>query len=333
MPRNVKLDVYTLQIHQRGKPDEIFGFDEFFEEVKADGSRATRSFKNFFMSYLASFGNSFGSVGQSSRALHIASGATKIKMEQRVIYGTVEGGPTGYAFDLKNRGNVAARTPVTPDDVSSHKFYYLLWLPEDMSMGFLLLHGYSDTSISDLFRSHLAQFVRNTVPDKILVSKRYIDPDEVEAFRSHATIDRVILRRTKLSADNAEHLTKINTIESGQLSIDLEVYGIQSVSVLRDRILALVQGQQGEIFELDDLAGYGLDGDHDTIVEYELGGKKYKAYKSKGWDFFPTKYLTDVAIDANGHVAEAQMLSYLLRHLELIKRKIGYTAVTRGANV
>jgi len=333
MPRNVKLDCFTVQIHQRGKPDEVFAFDEFFEEIKADGSRATRNFKNFFIKYLASFGNSFGSVGQSSRALHIASGATKIKMEQRVIYGTVEGGPTGYAFDLKNRTNAAARTAVTPDDVSAHKFYYLLWLPDDMTTGFLLLHGYSDTSISDLFRNHLAQFVRHAVPDKILVTKRFIDPDEVEDFRRNASIDRVILRRTKLSADNAEHLTKINTIESGKIGFDLEIYGLESISIIRDRILAVVQGQQGEIFELDDLVEYGLDGTHDTIVEYELGGKTYKAYKSKGWDFFPTKYLTDVAIDANGHVNETQMLSYLLRHLEFIKGKIGYTAIRRGPNV
>lgn len=325
MPRNVKLDCFTLQIHHKGRPDDTINFDEFFEEVAPDGSRSTRNFTQFFTRYLNSFGNAFGSVGQSARALHIASGDTHIKMGQRVIYGTVEGGPTGYAFDLKDRTNASARTPVSTNQVSAHKFYYLLWLPDNMPLGFLLLHGYSDASIADLFRSHLAQFVRNAVPDKVLVTKRRVDPDDVEEFRRDAIIDRVTLRRKKLSTDNIERLTGIQVEDSGKITLDFEVIGVSSIPIIMDRIFSVIQGQTNDIFELDDLGQYGLDGEHDTIVEYERGGKKYKAYKSKGWDFLPTKYLADVTLDDNGHVNKADMFRYMLSYLESIKAQIGYT--------
>jgi hypothetical protein len=172
--------------------------------------------------------------------------------------------------------------------------------------------------------------VRDTTPDYVLVTQRYYDRDQLEAFREHGDIDRVILRRKKLSSDAAENLTNIREIDSGKLNLDFEITGLSGIRSMRERILAVIQGEQAEIFTVDDLAQYGLDGQHDTIVEYKLGTRSYKAYKSKGWDFFPTLYLTEIPLDANGLVNERQMLTHMLNYLELIKSQIGYTAIRNG---
>jgi hypothetical protein len=85
---------------------------------------------------------------------------SKIKLykDNWVITGVLDGGKHGNKRTLGVINNKQDKTPIEEDNIVCDKFYFLLSTPIDNSEGILMVQGYTDRKISDVFREHMRDF-------------------------------------------------------------------------------------------------------------------------------------------------------------------------------
>ncbi len=79
-----------------------------------------------------------------------------------VIHGVLDGGMYGRTRNLSKVTSTVDRTPILTDHIVTDQFYFLLYTPIDYNIGILMIQGYSDIKISDIFRKHLQNYFKTS---------------------------------------------------------------------------------------------------------------------------------------------------------------------------
>lgn len=334
MARTLKLDIITLSVSRRGKPDEFLHFDDFFVYQQKDGSVITRPFADFFKHYIQSFNGAFSATTAVSKAISLDSDSVRWNARHRLIEGTVEGGNAGAHANVKARNNAKAVIfPIDTDHVVAEPFSFLLWMPADYATGILLVQGYTTASIADAFKQHLQTFVRRECPGILLNTGTYVDRANAERFKNGAVVNQVTFRRTRLSPDLADHITGLHT-EKPVINVDVKISGLDKVDGIGDKLNQWMNGQVPSLFEIEDLQPYGIDGEHETIVGYKTEeGRQASAKSTQEFTLNPTRLITpdEVSLTATGRPNSDEIRAFMQRELARIQEEIGYTNANRAS--
>ncbi len=103
-----------------------------------------------------------------------------------VIHGVLDGGLYGRTRNLSKVTSTVDRTPILVDHIVTDQFYFLLYTPMDYNTGILMIQGYSDIKISDIFRKHLQDYFKTS---EIKCDFEYYLPDVFrEKYLNGATL-------------------------------------------------------------------------------------------------------------------------------------------------
>ncbi|WP_375418293.1 hypothetical protein [uncultured Hymenobacter sp.] len=333
MARSLKLDIITLSVSRRGKKDEYLYFDDFFRYTQKNGSVITRPFADFFKHYIASFNGAFSATANVSKAIHLDSSAVRFNARRRFISGTVDGGNLGGSLDVKDKANAAnVIFRIGTDHVTAEPFHFLLWMPADFEKGILLVQGYTNATIADAFKQHLAAFVRQECPDVLLHTGSYVDRENAERFRAGSVVDQVTFRRTHIEPDVADHITGIRTTKK-VINVDVKISGLNKLEGFADKFNRWVSGEVSNLFEIEDLRGFGIDGEHETIVGYKTEeGQRASAKSKQEFELNPLIRIEpeDVSSGADGRPNPDEIRAFMQRELARIQEEIGYTNANRA---
>jgi hypothetical protein len=333
MARTLKLDIITLSVSRRGKPDELLYFDDFFRYQQQDGTYLKRGFKDFLDKYIGSFNGEFSTTNNVSKAISLEGGAGRWNSAQRLISGIVEGGNAGANMDVKARSNSRDTIfRIGNEHVTAEPFHFLLWMPADYDTGVLLVQGYNNSSVADAFKQHLAAFVRQECPDVVLNTGTYVDRENAERFRNGAVVNQVTFRRTHIEPDVADHITGIRTTKR-VVNVDIKISGLNNLDGFADKVNRWLAGEVPSLFEIADLREYGIDGEHETILGYKTEeGRRASAKSKQEFELNPRIVIEpgDVGLNANGRPNEDQIRAFMRRELSRIQAEIGYTNANRA---
>ena len=293
MARRIKINTFTFRIKRRNV-DEFVGFDDFFVINTGRGQILRKPFEDFFKDYASSFDGKFVTKTTSNKAINLSSTAGRLSFASRArtVNGIYKGGSTGYKSTIQPQENAESEAfVVTTGHVNSHLYHFILWFPEDFDTGILIIQGYADSSIADIVKNHLSDFVRQQAPDFMLRFGRYVDQETVRRFAENAVVDKVILRRRKLDSNKAMHVTKLQQVDNGVINIDIIISGLKKLNGFTERVRQYMNGEEAELFEIEELTEYGIDGEHETVVQFDNEGQKASGNSANEFDLSPDLYI------------------------------------------
>lgn len=331
MAHEVKIDVFTVQVKRKAKT-EFVGFDKFYSPVDPDTGEETdiTNFENLFKDYIKSFDSKFWVQESSGKAISLTSNKVKFGTRTRTIKGLLEGGVTGIGSKIKKRNDVTDENAfqVTTEDVEAIPYYFLAWLPKDSNVGLLLVQGYGNKTISETFKAHFRKFFIDNVSGFTLIINELIPKELEKKIRNKGVVNTVILRRHHLPSDKAEKIMGLSYVAE-DLTIEVKISGLKNIGGLKDKIKKFINSESPALFDTSSLEEFGIDGNHDTIIQFEHNGKIAKGKASENFKLAPSYYLNDEDInrDMNMHPTYDSIEKYCISFLETLKTEIKYKPV------
>lgn len=77
-----------------------------------------------------------------------------------IISGLLEGGKFGIKRNLGNIDDVSENSNINEKNVVGDRYYFLLYTPIDYHTGILIIQGYTEAKLSDVFRDHIKEYFK-----------------------------------------------------------------------------------------------------------------------------------------------------------------------------
>jgi hypothetical protein len=327
MAHEVKLDVYTLHVKRHGK-QEYVNFDSFYFDASSSKPKAAHlEFKRFFTDYVKSYQKKFWVQQTSGKAISLSSKNLKFASDQRIIFGTIEGGTTGIGSKIKKVEDISDETAfqVTKEMIESIPYYFMIWVPNDSNIGLLIVQGIGNKSISDVFRAHLKGFFNNNTSSISLIINEHIPKEAEKKMKEKGLVNSVMLRRYHLPSNKAEKILGLQYVPE-EVNVEVKITGLKNVTGFSKKIRDFLTGKITQLIDIEPLSDYGIDGKHDVVVTYEHDGKTANGKLSNDFKLSPTYYLEekDVVRNILNHPTFDCINDYCTSFLEVLKKEIKY---------
>lgn len=329
MAHEVKIDVYTIQVKKRNKK-QFVAFDKFYSPIDPDTGEAENKIEKFeqlFTDYIKSFDSKFWVQEQSGKAISLVSEKVKYSSRKRIIKGILEGGITGIGSKIKKKDDVTDENAfqVTTDDVEAIPYYFLFWLPNDSNVGLLLVQGFGSKTISETFKAHFRKFFSDSVGDHTLIVNELIPKELEKQMRNDGVVNTVILRRHHLPSDKAEKILGLEYV-SQEVSVEVKITGLKKLQGIKEKIKEYINHESPALFDISSLEDFGIDGKHETIIQFEHNGKVAQGKASENFKLAPSYYVADddISRDINMHPTYESIENYCISFLETLKKEINY---------
>ena len=305
MSHEVKLDCYTVKVRSRKSRNgraEYFGLTDLTFVEGED--RQQLDFKEMFDRFVTSFNGTFAGISGNETVIYPPPGEVAFASERRLIYGFMKAGKSGVGRQILDRNNPEDEVfRVTPEHVDSIEYFFLLWVPTDSNLGFMIVQGLSTDSISDTFVRLVKKYFTDKVEDRFIEIDKFVPKETVQQMKESGEINKITLRKQHLPPDRANDILGVNFIDSPVI-IEVKVSGLKGYS---SNIKAVIEGRLGDavrdmivgepqFFTTPVLEQVGMDGTHDVLVEYEFNGKKATARKSHSFQLQPYYYVNEESI-------------------------------------
>ena len=161
MAHTLKLTIWKLLL----KPnygDPKTPNSELFSRMM-EHSQKQEPLEAFLDLYLKYFSGEFKKNQRGNQSFTPKKGGIRIKKDKNLIYGFLEGGPTGIESKVKPNSDAENEgKDVSVDEVISLDNYFHLWIPPDVNYCYIMLHNYSDINrgIASAFHLHFEKFLR-----------------------------------------------------------------------------------------------------------------------------------------------------------------------------
>lgn len=328
MAHDVKLDVLTFQIKKHGK-DVFLDFDKI-PDTTSDEDGAVISFVDFFTRYVQSFDGRFHKQVKTGKAIALTAGNTRVASTQRIVSGLLQGGTTGIGREIKNPDNVDESVfQVGVDHIESIPYYFMLWFPVDSNLGIAIVQSIGNKSMTNVFKQHFKTFVRSSLDKKAsLVINNHVPQEVIKKMRKKGLVNTVLLRRLHLPSDKAEKILGLK-YTSQDITVEIKISGLKNVNGYKDKVVEYLKGDVPALFDSDSLDDLGIDGNHETIVQFEHNGQVAKGSSNNGFELSPTYIVDEGDIKRNSefHPTYTSMHKYCISFLEVLKKEVKYKPV------
>lgn len=334
MANEVKLNSYLLQLRSpkpKGRSAlnhevEYMHFNNVEYEILSDGGRQeTGDFVNLFSHYVNEFAGKFHVEINSGRAVYIPSDKMGILTQRRIFHGILEGGRSGITRSIKDRykADDEAEFIISDYHVDSNEYFFMLWVPENMNVGILLIQGFSTSSYSDTLVRHLSRYFSRNY-NLIAEFSRIVPREIIDKMKQEGNIDKIVLERHHLNPDRANSIIGVDFIQS-PVTIKIIVEGLKSYTRQLKEAILNPDAANSRFITTRVLTDMGMDGDHDLSIEYERDGKKATAKASTGFQLKPYHYVEEkyLKIDPETKLPTLESIKeYCLTFIEDLKSEI-----------
>lgn len=328
MAHQIKTDIFTLYLNKKRSKEEA-PFNNFIQFDSISNKPTQTNFLDFFKYYIESFNGNFAIQTNTGNALGLDSSKVHFNQSENIIYGTIQGGKSGVgSYTYKNKKLNSTPFVISPEDISSKPFFFLLWIPDDSNVGIAIIQGFSSDSVTNLFCSHLKYFFSKNTKQLNFLVKKFVPSKIIEYYRKNAIIKEISISKRKLSGDKASKLAGVKYNPSNELDLKLVIKGIDKTVGLREKAFDSFLSRSTKIIEIDYLNGVEqMWGSHPEIaINFELDNQSYTAKSIHDFDISPSIYLKDgeVETDLMKHPTYKSIRDYCFKLLTDLKKEIGY---------
>lgn len=195
MAHEPKLEIYTLKLTNKDDGRTTHFRNSFRENVKSivslpkpiEDFHIYRAYHKDFIDSV-NVGKGYKKDSKKEKAYKIAKDEN-IKGEPRslinsplddnfIISGLLEGGKFGIKRNLGDIDDAGVNSDISKNNVVGDRYFFLLYTPLNFHTGILLIQGYSEAKLSDVFREHVINYFK--VPKKIDCETKIFIPQSLK---------------------------------------------------------------------------------------------------------------------------------------------------------
>lgn len=256
MANEIKLEVYTLKIREKGNKKGHLPLENF------EGSK---DFLNFFQEYIDSFDKELELNEKKKKSLKLASDTLVFNTNKRTISGIIESGDYGYTSTGVNINTGQKSYERNVDDTEIKPFYFLLYMPKNKGKGFIILQRLGVFGIHGIFKKHLNNFFKKHYPDLKLDIDQFLSKELAKKFVTKGDINEVTLIKNKIPADIASKID-LEGYEEQIKTLEFKVKANQKLPI-NDKAAKFMNDPNASFFEIEALENIGFDGEHKIKVK------------------------------------------------------------------
>lgn len=231
MSHDPKLEIYKLTLVNKADGRLVRFRESFRENVKSIASlpkpiEDTSIYREFYKHFLDSIDNGKGykKNDKKEKAYKIAkdeiekgkpkSIVNSITDDNFIISGLLEGGKYGIKRNLGDIDNIDVNSDIKQNHVVGDRFFFLLFAPINQKVGILLIQGYTEIKLSDVFRDHIVEYFK--VDKKIGCETELFIPESLK----QKYLSNAIFKSAKFSSG---FVLKNNFEDADDKNYDIEV--------------------------------------------------------------------------------------------------------------
>jgi len=325
MGHTLNLSIYTISVKKTGsKKDEFTNFGDFLKDVvsvDADlqgNERKLQRFSNFSTEIENWFNNGFIIDNKNTKA--IANHRIEFDINEDLIEGMLLGGPTGIeqeVYDVTNSSRL--EETIEPNQVTSLRYYFCIWIPQNAPVGLLFIQAYTVASINSLFKDVLRGFFQSKNYSFRRINKHV--PDNLrEEFLNSARVQKIVVEKNKLN-QSARELISPYLIDKEEIGLRLEVRNIKGF-----KFSDLLTGHRRRKIWNFDIEELGIKDDEYEVKVFYEDEKGYKSHASSSnlEDILPNIILPDNLKEIGQEYPKFEFISnYVKTLLPDLKREQG----------
>lgn len=237
--------------------------------------------------------------------------------QQFIIEGTIEGGPYGKNKNVSDLSDKSQKSPVGMTNVILDKFYFFLYIPMDSSIGILMLHSYTDDSITTSFKNFLSKTFQFPKRYYKAIIQSYC-PDVIkEEFRRGSVVKKFSFTKKTVITNILRNVP----VQDHDVSFKIKIELTSDRDISRERI--------NEYIPLLKTLGFGDEENLEQLETYD--GKVYLSKNNKetpfvidgDFDISPCIYLEGrIGLETDGTPFWSELKDYCFELLPAIKQEI-----------
>lgn len=161
------------------------------------------------------------------------------------LTGILESGEYGSARRVANKKSRRATKNITRDEADLRPYYFLFYLPNNGTIGKMLVQSFKGYGIQTLLWKQLEVAFRKEFPELRLKCKSFVPVKLIDELANDADIRQLTFEETQMPTDIANEVwpgKKPTAAEAGSLKIVLQP-GRNSSFPLRERFKRMLKGQ------------------------------------------------------------------------------------------
>lgn len=260
MAHEIKLEVYTFKVRQKGDDKYISFFDTF--AVKDD---ITAFIKGFIK-----FNDTLSIDEEHQKSIQFKSNSLVANSDKGIYSGIIESGDYGTESILVNRTTKKQVYTKKKDDIDIKPFYYLLWIPKVGNVGFLMLQRTGIYGVNSIFTSVFKDYIISKHQSLMVDFAPFVSKQLAQTYLSNGTLKQITLRRFNLPADVVDHLG-LKEYNEDILSVEIKITSKKQGFPFNDRVSKFIDNKNGKFFDIPNLKKLGMDGEHEEKIKVKLG--------------------------------------------------------------
>lgn len=291
MAYDIALEVLTFQIRNaRDVRDEAGKYYHLANIVDND-------FFNFFSDFI-SFVDQSGlqKNEQYQKGIKFKSNTLKIDTKKRIIRGVFDSGNFGFESDIHKKDTIIKKLI---EDVETMPFYFLIYIPKDSNLGFLMLQRFGNYGVSTMFKAHFNGFFKSKYPDMMIDYNQYVSKELAETF-AKGGIKEVVLTRYNLPSDKAERMG-FREYSNQIKSIELRIKAKAKTTFSDLKLKNFIRNSNGQFFSTRAIKELGFDGSHKISIISKYGNSQRTIDVSDTMNIKPYYVLDKVERETSKH--------------------------------
>ncbi len=261
MAHEIKLEVYTFRIRQKGEEDYISFFDTFAEK---------KDITNFITGFIK-YNDTLNIDEAHQKSIQFKSKTLTANSAKGIFSGIIESGDYGTESILVNRTTKKQVYTKKRDDIDIKPFYYLIWVPKIDNVAFIMLQRTGIYGINSIFTSTLRDYIISKHPSLMVDFAPFVSKQLAQTYLTNGALKQISLRRFNLPADVIEQLG-LKEYDEEVLSVEIKITSKKSGFSFGDRVGKFIDNKNGKFFNIESLKNLGMDGEHEEKVKVKLGG-------------------------------------------------------------
>lgn len=260
MAHEIKLEVYTFKIRQKNHKEYWSFFDTF--AVK----KSVTKFMTDFIKY-----NDKLSVDETKqKSMQFQSETLKTNSDKGIYSGIIESGDYGTESILVNRKSKKKVYTKKKDDLDIKPFYYLIWVPKDKNVGFVMLQRTGIFGINSVFTNSFRDYIESKIDSLMVEFEPFVSKQLAQTYLRKGSLKEISLKRYNLPADVVDQLGLKEYTEE-ILSVEIKIKSRKNGFSFRDKVGKFIDDKDGKFFSVSSLKPLGMDGEHEERVRVKLG--------------------------------------------------------------
>lgn len=294
-------------------------FIDFVNSLNMEGEPQDNYMKVILESFVNSFNGKFVKTVSGNSASSLTSDPFNgFSAEKFLLWGKFKAGNAGLHFKVYDVDNATQpERDITPNQVPSSEFFFMLWLPKDSNTGMLMIQRYNTFGFVASFRNRIDDwFIQNGFKPTWV---KYIPQDVLQNYYKTGSINKIEVTYAK-RVRRRKFDPLFTSFKSSNKKVVIDGFNIP--------LLDFINKINRENIIKDDIKGVisDFDADKDSVrLFYTNGSSPASAELADVEDILPKIVLDDNLLDGSNVPLWNDVLQKAKELLEEIKVEIHYT--------